>query len=123
MFALETVAIGVEDVGLCSLFIWVILRLKGRKGSKSRNGREGRKCGTDLSAVITWVGLGLSAAEPHALLFLCTWHLDLEKSSVRSREIQYKRLVATEITEIVSRIGMHKGVEDACAEWQCRCSR
>jgi hypothetical protein len=22
---------------------------------------------TDLSAVITWVGLGLSAAEPHAL--------------------------------------------------------
>jgi len=23
--------------------------------------------GTDLSAVITWVGLGLSAAEPHAL--------------------------------------------------------
>ena len=23
--------------------------------------------GTDLSAVITWAGLGLSAAEPHAL--------------------------------------------------------
>ena len=26
-----------------------------------------RSVGTDLSAVITWVGLGLSAAEPHAL--------------------------------------------------------
>jgi len=26
-----------------------------------------RSVGTDLSAVITWVGLGLCAAEPHAL--------------------------------------------------------
>jgi hypothetical protein len=26
-----------------------------------------RTVGTDLSAVITWAGLGLSAAEPHAL--------------------------------------------------------
>ena len=34
--------------------------------------------GTDLSAGITWVGLGLSAAEPHELLFLCTCQLDLE---------------------------------------------
>jgi len=28
---------------------------------------RGRYVGTDLSAVITWAGLGLSAAEPHAL--------------------------------------------------------
>jgi len=26
-----------------------------------------RSVGTDMSAVITWVGLGLCAAEPHAL--------------------------------------------------------
>jgi len=31
-----------------------------------------------MSTVITWSGLGLSAAEPHALLFLCTCQLDLE---------------------------------------------
>jgi hypothetical protein len=37
--------------------------------------------GTDLSAVITWVGLGLCAAEPHALLFLCTCQLDLARVS------------------------------------------
>jgi len=29
--------------------------------------RYERTVGTDLSAVITWVGLGLCAAEPHAL--------------------------------------------------------
>jgi len=35
--------------------------------------------GMDLSAVITWVGLGLSAVEPHALKFLCTCQLDLAR--------------------------------------------
>jgi hypothetical protein len=40
------------------------------------------ECGMDLSVVITWVGLGLSAAEPHALLFLCTCQLDSERQSV-----------------------------------------
>jgi len=34
--------------------------------------------GTDLSAVITWVGLGLCAVEPHAMSFMCTCQLDLE---------------------------------------------
>jgi hypothetical protein len=37
---------------------------------ESHHGRSNRslpRVGTDLSAVITWVGLGLSAAEPHAL--------------------------------------------------------
>ena len=38
--------------------------------------------GMDLSADITWVGLGLSAAEPHALEFLCTCQLDLARESV-----------------------------------------
>ena len=33
--------------------------------------------GTGLSAVITWVGFGLCAAEPHGLLFLCMCQLDL----------------------------------------------
>jgi len=37
--------------------------------------------GTDLSAVITWAGLGLSAAEPHALYFMCTFQLDLARVS------------------------------------------
>jgi len=37
--------------------------------------------GTDLSAVITWVGLGLILAEPHALQFLCTCQLDLARVS------------------------------------------
>jgi len=37
--------------------------------------------GTDLSAVMTWVGLGLSAAEPHALQFMCTCQLDLARFS------------------------------------------
>ena len=36
-----------------------------------------RSVGTDLSAVIVWVGLGLSAVERHALTFLCTCQLDL----------------------------------------------
>jgi len=39
-----------------------------------------RSVGTDLSAVITWVGLGLSAAEPHAHESLYT-HM-----SIRLRE-------------------------------------
>jgi hypothetical protein len=33
--------------------------------------------GTDLCAVITWVGLGLCVAEPHALESLSTCQLDL----------------------------------------------
>jgi hypothetical protein len=36
----------------------------------------------DLSAVITWVGLGLSVAEPHALRFFVMCQLDLEQESV-----------------------------------------
>jgi len=35
----------------------------------------------DLSAVITWVGIGLSAAEPHAPLFMCTCQLDFARVS------------------------------------------
>jgi hypothetical protein len=35
--------------------------------------------GTDLSAVIMWVGLGLCAAVPHALWLLCTCQLDLAR--------------------------------------------
>jgi hypothetical protein len=35
--------------------------------------------GTDLSAVITWVGLRLCTAEPHALEFMCKCHLDLAR--------------------------------------------
>ena len=37
--------------------------------------------GMDLSEVITWVGLGLCTAEPHALWFLFTCQLDLESVS------------------------------------------
>ena len=37
--------------------------------------------GADLSAVIMWVGFELSAAEPHALSFLCTCQLDLARAS------------------------------------------
>jgi hypothetical protein len=40
-----------------------------------------RSVGTDLSVVIVWVGLGLSAAEPPALWFLCTCQLDLARVS------------------------------------------
>jgi hypothetical protein len=36
---------------------------------------------TDLSVVITWVGLGLSVAEPHELWFWCTCQLDLARVS------------------------------------------
>jgi hypothetical protein len=35
--------------------------------------------GTDLSAAITWVSLGLSAAEPHALQLLGTCQLDIAR--------------------------------------------
>ena len=34
-----------------------------------------------MSAVIMWADLGLSAAEPHALEFLSTCQLDLERVS------------------------------------------
>jgi len=37
--------------------------------------------GTDLSVAVTWVGLGWSVAEPHAIWFLCTCQLDLEMVS------------------------------------------
>jgi len=37
--------------------------------------------GTDLSVAVTWVGLGWSVAEPHAIWFLCTCQLDLEMAS------------------------------------------
>jgi hypothetical protein len=40
-----------------------------------------RSVGTDLSVVITGAGSGLSAAEPHALKFLCTCQLDLARVS------------------------------------------
>jgi hypothetical protein len=40
-----------------------------------------RSVGTDLSAVITWACLGLCAAEPHVLYFLCTCQLDLARVS------------------------------------------
>jgi len=45
------------------------------------NHRTVGNVGTDLSAVITWVGLGLCAAQRHALLFLCTCQLDLARVS------------------------------------------
>jgi hypothetical protein len=43
--------------------------------------------GPDLSAVITWIGLELSAAGPHVLEFLCSCQLDLARvSELRSIE-------------------------------------
>jgi len=40
-----------------------------------------RSLGIDLSAVISWAGLGLNVAEPHAVSFLCPYQLDLERVS------------------------------------------
>jgi len=57
--------------------------------------------GTDLSAVITWVCLGFCALEPHALQFLCTCQLDLERvSEFRSIE-RFSTAVTTQ--QVMSR--------------------
>jgi hypothetical protein len=40
-----------------------------------------RSVGTDLSVVITCVGLGFCAAVPNALEFLCTCQLDLARQA------------------------------------------
>ena len=56
--------------------------------------------GTDLSAVITWAGSGLSAAQPHALKFLYTCQLDLARVS-EFRSIERFRTLDT-IQQVIS---------------------
>jgi len=53
--------------------------------SQNRSANTTGSVGTDLSAVITWIGLGWSAAEPHALSFMCTCQLAIEWQSVSFR--------------------------------------